>query len=288
MEMKQTRKLLSLIIAVVIAISSVCMLSSLTLELSLANKSFFSKHLVTNAVAEECEKQLDLKFEALEAESGIPLSVFQMATKTYSTADNLSQASQNIFSEETAELYSNERVDYFYNLCTEYLDGNNISYNRDDVRRTADKAARIYSETVGIHNTDSISQYLTLFARDCTKATSITIVSLIICGTLLAIIYKKKNYAISYFASGVAGGGIATIIGALLALIFQVGTDVSVSPVVYQSNIVSMIRIYFAYLMLAGIILCSIGSLVNFLIAKYGKREENRQATRFNKIITKL
>lgn len=288
MGLKKTRTVLSIIIALVIAISSVCMLSSLTLEFSLASQGFFSKHLITNEIAEECNNQLNLKYDALEAESGIPARVFKMSMETYSTMDNLKLAAENVFTEETAELYSNERIDYFYDLCTEYLNGNNIKYNEADVRRTAEKATRIYSETVGVHNTEAIAQYLTLFKNNCTKTTSIAIVSIILCAGLLVIIYRKKNFALSYFAGGIAGGGLATMVGALLALIFQIGTRISISPAVYQSSVASMVRIYFGYLLLVGFVLCAIGSLINFLLYKYYKREADRQATRFSKIVAKL
>ena len=78
------------------------------------------------------------------------------------------------------------------------------------------------------------------------------------------------------------------MIGSLLALMFRVGAKISITPAVYENSIASMIRIYFAYLLLAGLILFAIGSLINFAIAKYYKRESDRQATRFNKIVAKL
>lgn len=288
MNLKKTRAVISLIIVAIITISSVCMLSSLTLEFSLASQKFLSSHLISSSIANECNKQLNLKYDALEAESGIPARVFKMAMETYSTAENLITASENIFNEEAAELYSNERIDYFYNLCTEYLDGNDIKYNESDIRRTAEKATLIYSETVGVHNTEAIAQYLTSFRNNCTKATSIAMVSMLMCAILLVALYSKRNFALSYFASGIAGGGLATAVGAIIALIFQIGTKISISPAIYQNRVASMVRMYFAYLMLAGIVLCAIGSVINFLLYKYYKREETRQATRFNKIIAKL
>lgn len=288
MGLKKARKFLCIIIAAVISFSTVCVIASATLDFCLANRGFFSKHLITNQIVEECNVQLEKKYEALEAESGIPLRVFEMAMETYDTRENLNLAASYIFSEESTELYSPERVDYFYNLCTEYLDGNSIKYNKAEVKAVAEKATKIYSDTVGIHNTDIVSQYLIDFSRNCAKAASIAIVSLIICVVLLIIIYNKKNDAYMYLACGISGGGIATALAALLALIFRIGTNVSVSPAVYQASMASMVRIYFMFLILIGAFIAVLGGLINFFLYKYVKREEDRQATRFNKIVAKL
>lgn len=274
MNMKTSRKVISIMIAVVIAFATVCMVSSATLGFSLASKSFFSAHLINDQIVEECNNQLSLQYDALEAESGIPARVFEMVTQDYSTEENIKLAASYIFSEETSELYSPERVSYFYNLCVEYLEGNSIEYNKADIEMTADKAAKIYSNAVGIHNTEAISQYLVLFERNCTKASSISIVAIIICVGLLVLLYRKKNDAFSYFATGITGGGIATILGALLALIAQVGTRININPAVYQASITSMIRIYFGYLILAGVLFTIIGGVINFLIYKNYKNED--------------
>lgn len=288
MGLKTTRKILSILLVVMMAISSICFLSSITLQATFASKGFYEKYLVNSKVVEECEDQLNKKFSALEAESGIPSRVFEMSMSEYKTEDSIKLAVSHIFNEENASLYSAERVEYFYDLCTEYLDGNKINYKKSEVKSVAKKAAEIYSDTVGIHGVDSIPIQITLFARDCTKTASISIVVIIASIGLLTIIYRKKNYIVMYFACGLAGGGFAACLGSLLSLIFRIGAKVSISPEVYQNSVAGMFRTYFGYLFLAGFVFMLVGSLINFLLIKFLKREEDRQATRFSKIVAKL
>lgn len=287
MGLKNTREILSIFAYIVICVSTVIALASSVFSVTFASQGFLSKHLATTKIVEECNNQLSSKYVTLEAESGIPSRVFETVIKDYSTRDNLRLAAGYIFTEEASELYSVERVNYFYNLCTEYLKGNKISYNEEDVKRVADKAARIYSDTVGIHNTEEIKAHINEFNKNCARAVSISIVAMIVSFVMLFIMYRKKRYASSYLAGGIAGGSLATVVGSLLCLIFGVGKQLEITPEIYQNGMLSMIRIYFGYLILIGLIVMGIACVVPYIINKQSNEQYHKRVTLIDAISSK-
>lgn len=287
MGLKNTREILSIFAYIVICVSTVIALASSVFSVTFASQGFLSKHLATTKIVEECNNQLSSKYATLEAESGIPSRVFETVVKDYSTRDNLNLAASYVFTEESSELYSVERTNYFYNLCVEYLKGNNISYNEEDVMRVADKAAKIYSDTVGIHNTEEIKAHINEFSKNCASAVSISIVAMIVSFVMLFIMYRKKRYASSYFAGGIAGGSLATVVGSLLCLIFGVGKQLEILPEIYQSGVLSMIRIYFGYLILDGFVVMGIACIVPYIISKQSNEQYRRRVTLIDAISSK-
>ena len=155
--LSKTRNIISVILCAVIAVLTTLMLTAFTLQATFGNKNFVEKFLITDNLVSQCEKELDENYTALEIKSGIPKRIFLSVEKDFSTKDSLKLAAENMFSNESSTLYSQERVDYFYKICTEYLDVKKISYNKSNVRNTARQAAEIYSNCVGMHNTDSVN-----------------------------------------------------------------------------------------------------------------------------------
>lgn len=286
MGLKNTRTILSILAFIIICASTVLGLASSVFSVTFASQGFLAKHLATQKIVEECNQQLHYKYEALSEEAGIPSRVFETVIKDYSTRDNLTLAASYVFTEESSLLYSEERVEYFNNLCTEYLDGNGIKYNRAEVRRAADKAAVIYSETVGIHNTHEIKEHINEFKNNCERAVSSSIIAIIISAVMLFILYSKKRYASSYIAGGIAGGGVAVVIGSLLSLIFGVGKHLGITPEIYQSGVLSMIRIYFLCLALTGCVIILLASVVPVIINKRNSEDYKKRVTLIEAIKT--
>lgn len=268
---KATRKILSIIIAVVIAIATVCASASCVVGITFASRGFLQEHIVTDAVVAECTNQLKAKYAVLEEESGIPARVFETAIENYDVRENLTLAVSYVFGDESAELYSRERVNYFYGLCEEYALGNSIAFEKNDLLATAEKATEIYSQAVGIHNADSMVEYISVFRQSCNKATSTSLVAIIICTVLLIIMYKKRENAVSLLVGGISGGGVALIFGAIISLIARVGSDFAVSPAVYQQAFAGMVRLYLLYLIIVGFVLVALASLVQYLLLQNKK-----------------
>lgn len=288
MGLKATRKLLSVILAVIIAVCTAVMLTSFVISATFSTQGYLTKHLISDELVAECEAQLNMKYDALEIKSGIPARVFETVEKDYNTEESLNLAVQYLFTDESSTLYNQDRVDYFYKLCTEYLEGNEISYKKASVRNTADEAARIYSDCVGIHNADTIKGYLSTFSQSCAKAGSASLVVIVCAIILLTVMYRTRETACLYAAGGAAGGGLAAVIGAVLCIITKVGSGFAFEPEVYQQSFYSMTRLYFVILIIASTVLLAIIYAVIAAIIKRYNEDKNRKETRFIKIIGRL
>ena len=89
MGLKSTRKLLSFVIAVVIAAGVAGLLTSMAVNLTFAKQGFIEKIVSDESVVSACEKQLDEKYKALSLQCGIPERVFLTVKNDYPVADSL-------------------------------------------------------------------------------------------------------------------------------------------------------------------------------------------------------
>ncbi len=288
MQLKSTRKIMSIILAVVIALGAVMFSFSTVLSSTFAKKSFIVKHIVTNELVDECDRQLGVKFEALERKTGIPARVFETVKQSYSTRDALLQSAEYMFDENDSTLYNDNRVDYFYGLCVEYLEGNEFKYNEKNVRVIADEAARIYSDSVGIHNADEIGDYVEHIHHLNARVQSVGLMLVVVGVVLLLVLFKKLQEAILYIGAGIMAGGISTFFGAIVAIVTKAGNSPVVSPMIYQQSFASMVTSSMTRLVLAGLMVLVLGVLAFAYGAYKINLEQSRKDNRFSKIIVKL
>ena len=152
MRLDISRAIISTLLEIAIAISVIVFSISVIMTFTVADQNYFINQFANQELVSVCNAQLNMKYEALSSETGIPARVFERVKEDYPTDEALRQAALSLFSEENETLYSENKVNYFYELSMEYLDGNEITYKKADIKRAAEKAARIYSDTVGLHN----------------------------------------------------------------------------------------------------------------------------------------
>lgn len=279
--LSKTRNIISVILCAVIAVLTTLMLTAFTLQATFGNKSFVKKFLVTDNLVSQCEKELDENYTALEIKSGIPKRIFLSVEKDFSTKDSLNLAAENMFSNESSTLYSQERVDYFYKICTEYLDVKKISYNKSNVRNTARQAAEIYSNCVGMHNTDSVNAAIIEFSGSCSKVGfGAFLVALVAFGAILYV-YRKKEQGYLYSVSGWLAGSGAVLLGSILCLILKVGSKFDFSPAVYSQCFYSMTKYFFAILAAVSAVTTALLILAVFII----KKQANKHSDDFSQLI---
>mgnify|MGYP001084528528 FL=1 len=270
--LSKTRNIISVILCAVIAVLTTLMLTAFTLQATFGNKSFVKKFLVTDNLVSQCEKELDENYTALEIKSGIPKRIFLSVEKDFSTKDSLNLAAENMFSNESSTLYSQERVDYFYKICTEYLDVKKISYNKSNVRNTARQAAEIYSNCVGMHNTDSVNAAIIEFSGSCSKVGfGAFLVALVAFGAILYV-YRKKEQGYLYSVSGWLAGSGAVLLGSILCLILKVGSKFDFSPAVYSQCFYSMTKYFFAILAAVSAVTTALLIWAVFIIKKQANK----------------
>lgn len=278
MGLKATRTILSILLSFVIAAVTLITLVSFILNITFSTPSFLTERIVTPQLVSTCTEQLSMKYAALEAESGIPARVFKAVTENAGVEFALETAAENIFSAESSSLYNEDRVNYFYKLCTEYFDGNGIEYNKKNVCRVSEKAAQIYSDTLGMHNTESIEKYISGYKMNCLKITSAGMVILTLCCSMICLIHKKRSDILFFIACGTAGGGIAAVISALISLILKVGSEIVFYPVAYQQSLYSMTRLSFIYLLLISLACMIVSYIIMIYSIKLYEKERKRKS----------
>ncbi|MBQ9531975.1 MAG: hypothetical protein IJR70_07875 [Eubacterium sp.] len=239
MDLGLSRRIIAVILETVMAISTIVFLISVIMTFTAADKNYFINSFANQDLVQECNNQLNMKYEALASETNIPARVFERVEQDYPTDEALRQAALSVFSEENETLYSENKISYFYELSVEYLDGNEITYNEEDVKRSAEKAARIYSDTVGLHNTGGIETKINDFSRKYPRATIISFVIAFVCFPSIMIMYKKKKEGYLVAIGGILTGTVATALGSLLAVIFKLGGGINILPEIHKQSMIS-------------------------------------------------
>ena len=260
MSLNVSRKIIATILEIIMAISTVIFLFSIIMTFTTADQNFFINRFATQSLAEECDEQLNMKYEALSSETGIPARVYERVEEDFPTDEALRQAALSVFSEENETLYSENKVSYFYELSVEYLDGNEISYNDADIKRAAEKAARIYSDVVGLHNTGGIEARITNFSKKFPKATIAAFVVAFACFPSIMVMYKRKKSGYFNAIGGILAGAAATAIGSILLIVFNIGGSIDILPEVYKKSITMTTIIDFLILIFLSLIVIA-GSL---------------------------
>lgn len=288
MALKTTRKILSIIFSAVIAFSVVCACTVAVLNHTYGSQSFYEKRIVTNELVASCNKQLEIKYDALEQKSGIPARVFQNVTSSFGTRESLVQAVSYLFDENDSSLYNDNRVDYFYDICVEYLEGNELEYNEKTVRNVAVEAAQIYSDTVGMRDIDEIKYHINRIDGISAKLESASILCCALFVLLIVIMYREREKAYTYVGSSFMAGGFATMLGSIAAMISRAGAGTEISPVVYQDVLASLAHAFMLDLVIAGFMVIIVGCLILAGGLYKINLEQKRKQSRFSKIVTNL
>lgn len=288
MNLKSTRKLLSCIIAGIIAVCLSVASISLIASATVTNKSFYIKNIASSSLSTAVNNQLSKKYEVLSKKSGIPADVFNSVTTAFDTTESVRQATSYLFDENDETLYSDNKVDFFYDSCVEYLDANKCTYNEQSLRNVAKEATKIYSDTVGLHNMGGIDSFVINEKTVVIRVFSVCTVFAIVFAVLLMMIYREKEKAMLYIGSGIIGAGVADVISVALLFITNISSKYNLSPEVYNAVFKGMTNKCLLYGVGAGVVLLALGCLVFSMGVTRINRNKKRTDTRFFKIVDKL
>ena len=258
MEISSTRRLLAVIISALIAFSTALTVSSFVIGSTLGSQEFFSSNAVTGGIASQCEEQLSAKYRALEAQSGIPASVFETVKLEYPIDISLKTAFQNIFSSENPELYNDALVEHFETLCTDYLDGNKKNYNKEYIRNTAEEAARIFSETAGLHHMGTAADKIAALKSRCHLYTLIGLIADAVLILLLLMLFGKFKRCAVYVFGSVAGGMTGTTAASLLCKVVSPLRTLNITPEIYKEAMISVFGKSMLYLAAASVLAAAV------------------------------
>lgn len=276
MNLKKTRSLISLLITLFFSVTLSCALSSLLINFTFASSSFMEKYFVSDKLVRECDVQLNLQFNALSVKSGIPVRVFKNINNEISTDEMLRLSVYNFYNGNDSAAVNNTREKYFFKLCTEYLDGNELKYNEQDIYNTAIEAAEIYNGCLSLHNAEHLADFAENVHSNAPKASLSLLCATMFFGFLFYILYRSKNRAFSYVAAGISVSGVTLVLISAVSLIFKIGTGFVMTPDAYYDALCSVISLFFVLLAAVGILLIIAGSIFNIVIYNKEKKKDRR------------
>ena len=127
MNLRKLRSAVSLLITLLLSAALSSAVGAVMINSTFASSSFMERRFVTESLADDCESQLDLQFEALALKSGIPARVFRNIENETSVENTLRSSVHNFYNHIDTEAAKATKAEYFYNLCVEYLEGNNLT-----------------------------------------------------------------------------------------------------------------------------------------------------------------
>lgn len=231
MSSESTRRALSFILSVFITIGSILLVGTQIVNNTLCSQSYMNKVFSSDSVSSECTENFMTNIEALSAQSGIPARVFQAALNSeYIFRET---AVDKLFLGNDASLFSDDKIELFENLCIEYLDGNDIEYNEEDIHTTAVKAAQIFADSYGFKETQLLNAFLSRVKNASPKLVSGGALIISIGIVLIIMLYAKKKDIVRNCCYSFITAGFAFVFIGAAGLIFRVWNKLQISPQFY-------------------------------------------------------
>lgn len=286
--MKRTRRIISTMLAIVIAFSVFTVALSTVFSFTLIDQDYLTKHFITDQVVTECEEQLDLKFSALEKKSAIPAKVFKAVLTDMPTKVMMTASIDNFYNGHDSTAYSVDRAEYFYKICTEYLNANDIAFDEQSVRNIADEAAHAYSDCVGFHNIGYLRLYIEESAKTIVSVTSVALVLAVAAVILINILYGDKAQGFTYITSGVLGAGAGGVLVSIVAYATGIGTNLDISPITYQQGMAHCVQMFYLFFALTSFAIACVGAGGLGVSFRFIKIDKMRKESRFLKRVDRL
>lgn len=235
MSLTKSRKILSFILTLLLAAGGTMFFSAQIVRHTLCNENYIASFFSSNSVNNVCEQNFRDRIEAISAKSGIPSRVFEAILENNSPTPET--AVRNIFRYNNAEIYSEDLIGQFESLCTEYLDGNNIAYDKAMIHNTAVYAAQIYSDCFGIIHFGEVTAFFEKVDANYGKFASAGLLLVVIPLVLFLVLYSKRSDNTKVICSAFTALGISLFLIGLCGLIFSAVSSPLISPDIYARTI---------------------------------------------------
>lgn len=276
MGLSETRKILSVIITVITAFASAALIVSILINSIITSEPFLEKAIVTDELVSQCDEQLTAKYKVLRLETGIPERVFEQVKNDYGVEDSLIRALQNVFGDEDPALYNKSFVEYFEKLCTEFLEDSDVKYNKEDVKRTAEKATVIFCDTVGFHNVGASKKRISLMKNVCSKIGMVSAFAVILGLLLISVLYNDRQKGFLYSLAGLSAASFGTFIVSIFCFIGRVWNKISLTPEVFSNSVSAIMKIYFTALLFVSIAVAVVSYIVLILLYRKMQKKNER------------
>lgn len=273
MSLTKSRKILSVILSILMAIGGVLFFSSTLIKCTLCNETYVTKIFSSQALYLQCKNNFTERTAAIEAKSGIPSRVFEAILEKKQPANKT--AVQRIFTNNNPSLYDEDLVDEFEELCLEYLKGNSINYKKKSIRSTAVYAAEIYSDCFGIHNSENIRNFINKINTQYGKYASSGLLLFTVSAALSIILFNKKDYILRLIYSALTALGLSLLAIGVCAFIFGIANNPMLGPQHYADALSKAINSIFAIIAVTGILITALS--VSGSVVQYKKSKRNNE-----------
>ncbi|MCC8073214.1 MAG: hypothetical protein LIO62_03720 [Clostridiales bacterium] len=234
MSLKATRNILCFFLSFIIVLGGICFVGALTVNCTLVSQSYMKSILASDKILAECNDNFQKQLEALADESNIPSRVFEAVETVDDTTD---LAVDRLFEGNDTTLFMESKVELFESLCKEYLDGNEIAYDEEDIHNTAVRAAEIYADSFGLKNTDEARNFIVTVQENATGIASTGLLALVLGVGMLLIMFKSKTDSAERIFSAFTAMGVTLFLAGLVSLISGFGQGAHIYPEIYSQAI---------------------------------------------------
>ncbi len=267
MLLKSSRKVLCFIFTLIIVAGNFLFIGSLVARYTIASGEYINIFLGSDKVLGECDENFKKGIESVAEESLIPSRVFE-AILSDETLFN-ENAVQRLFSNGNASFYSEDIIEKFESLCIEYLNGNEISYNKAAIHNTALKAAAVFSDSYGIKNAKAFEWIIDSVTANSPKYSSTGILLVVLAVAFILLIQGKKK-AKSYCAYAFAASGISLALTGIVGAFVGTAGLINITPHIYGNMINMSFRFAYIILFVTGVM---IAAAAYYIAAKQYKHD---------------
>lgn len=269
MSLRKARKILSFILSVLIVIGGIMFSGAAIVKYTLCNESYMSKTFSSKSVHAECINNFTKRIEVISAKSDIPSRVFEAILDNDIPSGNA--AVLRLFTGDDSTLYSESLVERFEELCLEYINGNNITYDKNTVHNTAVYAAEVFSDCFGIKNAQEAMAFADKVDSSYGKYVSVGLLLISVSIAMILVLFSKKNDARRALCSAFTALGASLVFIGLSGLIFHVGGNPMLTPQLYAHALSVSVKGAFAVSAVLGIMITAlsfIGSLKQYKLSR--------------------
>lgn len=274
MSLTKSRKILSVILTVLIALGGILFFSSSLIKYTLCSEAYMTKIFSSDSLYSQCRDNFTDRTAVIEARSGIPAEVFETILDNRTPAGKT--AVQRIFTGNNASLYDEALVDEFEELCLEYLNGNSVKYDKEQVHNTAMYAAEVYSDCFGIQNCGRIQAFISNTNSQYGKYASTGLLLLTVSIALLLILFTKKDYVLRVIYSAFTATGLSLFLIGICALIFGLANELMVEPHHYADALTRAVNIIFVIASVTGTVITALA--ISGSVSQYKKSKHNQES----------
>ncbi len=272
MSLRSSRKILCVLFTVIIAIGGLLTVGSVAVRCTIGSQEYMEKVFNSDTVKTMQDEHFKKRLEVIASKSDIPFHVFEAV---FSMDESYSESVvKRVFTGGDTSMFSRDKIDLFEELCTEYLEGNNISYNADQIHNTALEAALAYADSYGVNNTESVTEFINQIVMNFGKFASTGMVLLAIGIVLINIVFSERRAQIKYTASAFIACGLSLIFFSAAGLIFGIGRDSDIVPQIYSVVSSRVVSTTFLMMIIIGLIIVAASGFVTYKCFKSDQKEK--------------